>query len=229
MASLDTAQRNYKTNVSNIPWNAQLAKNFKDSNTVNNVTVNTNLPIFNNLVEQQARNFDGAAGRRMAARTKTDEALNLLKNIPLGLDTRISQIDIGGIQNKIKAVDEQIAAEKAKQSKSNELLEIRKEQSAALDKKYSANLHSSWLGLFRPLKDNTHVGLNVASVAFGILALISIAWLGYSYAIAPVAGGAGAAATAGGVLDAVRNAGTEARNMFSNLTGGFRKVKSSYK
>jgi len=227
MASLDTAQQNYKTNVSNIPWNAQLAKNFKDSNTVNNATINANLPIFNNLVEQQARNFDGAASRRITARTKTDEALNLLKNIPLGLDTRISQIDIGGIQNKIKAVDEQIAAEKAKQSKSNELLEIRKEQSAALEKKYSANLHSSWLGLFRPLKDNTHVGLNVASVAFGILALISIAWLSYSYATAPV--NATAAATAGGVLNAVRNASYEARNMFSNLTGGFRKVKSSHK
>lgn len=222
MATLDAAQKNYDANLKNIPWDMQFAKVLKDSNTQSNALVNSNLPIFNNLVEQEARNVNGTANQRQAARNRTDAGINDLKRIPLNIDDRIARIDIGGIQNKIKSVEEQIASERAKQSKSNELLEIRKEQSAALEKKYSSNLHSSWLGLWRPLKDDTHVGLNVASFAFGLLALIAIAYLTYSYISAPASSG-GSITT--NVIPAIQ---TTARNLLSNLSGGFRKVKSSH-
>jgi hypothetical protein len=224
MTSLEAAQRNYSENIKNIPWNNDIARNFDSASQSSNNRINSQLPIFMNNVEQQARNVTGAAAQRNAARSAVDGAINALKNVPLGIDSRIGMIDIGGIQTKINGVEQQIAAEKAKQSKSNELLELRKEQTAVLEKKYSANLHSSWLGLWRPLKDNTHVGLNVASVMFGILALLAIGYLGYMYytSAAPAAAPAGGNAGIAGLI----NAG--AKNFMQNLTGGFRKVKLTH-
>lgn len=225
MTSLEAAQRNYSENIKNIPWDNNIARNFDSARQSTNNRINSQLPIFMNNVEQQARNVTGAVNQRNAARSAVDGAINALKNIPLQIDSRISMIDIGGIQTKINGVEQQIAAERAKQSKSNELLELRKEQTAVLEKKYSANLHSSWLGLWRPLKDNTHVGLNVASVMFGLLALLAIGYLGYLY----YSGSAPAAATSSGGdagIASMINAG--AKNIMRNLTGGFRKVKHAH-
>ena len=224
MTTVSSAQANYDANLKKIPWNTSISNNLSTSLNNNNATINTNLPIFVNLVENEARGASGAASQRSTARQRVDTAINNLKAVPLAIDGYISRIDIGGIQNSIKAVEQQIAAEKSKQSKSNEILELRKEQTAALEKKYSANLHSSWLGLWRPLKDETHVGLNVASVMFGILALLAIGYLGYAFISAP----ATTASSTGGssIPEAVREG---AKNIFAGLTGGFRKVKNSHK
>lgn len=228
MISLETAQRNYDANMKSIPWNADIAKNFRTSNNSVNGTINANLPIYMNLVEQQARNVNGAAAQRSNARSAVDGAINALKGIPLGIDTRIAQIDIGGIQNKIKVVEDAIAAEKSKQKKSEELLEIRKEQTTALEKKYSANLHSSWLGLWRPLKDNTHVGLNVASAMFGLLGLLTIAYLAYTQFVAPVGGASEIASNLVGSSSNLSGFVQEgAKNLMANFRGGFRFLKNS--
>jgi hypothetical protein len=218
MTSLEAAYKNYDENLKNIPWNKPTAQNFQASNTAHNGTINSNLPIYVNLVEQQARNVSGAAGRRNDARSKTDLGINKLKEIPNAIDMRIAKIDIGGIQNKIRVVEEQIEKEKGKQQKANELLEIRKEQSQALVKKYSANLHSSWLGLWRPLKEDTHVGLNVASAMFGLLAILAIGYLVYKFIVTPATSQGGAAAAV-----ALRN---NANNVLSTFSGGFRKLKN---
>ena len=126
MTSLETAQRNYDTNIKNIPWSSQVSKNFAASNSAINGTINAKLPIYVNNVEQQARNVSGIAAQRSNARTAVDMAVNQLKDIPNKIDERIAQIDIGGVQNKIKVVEDQIAEEKGKQGKAQELLEIRK-------------------------------------------------------------------------------------------------------
>jgi hypothetical protein len=200
-----------------IPWNQESTKTYELSRKSHNDVINNNLPILNNLVEQEARNVSGAAQRRREARGAVDLALNSLKALPNQIDGVIRSIDIGGLENAIKTTDERITEEKSKQKKSEELLAIRKEQSETLAKKYSANLHSSWLGLWRPLKENTHVGLNVASVAFGIIAAVFIGFFAYSYFSSPASGGG-----AGDIATNVRNAG----NVFATgLIGGFRKVK----
>jgi hypothetical protein len=223
MISLETAQRNYNENIKRIPWNSEIEKNLINSARNQSTLIDRNLPIFVNQVEQEARNISGVARQRQNARGTIDTALNNLKSIPNAIDGRIAQVDIGGIQNKIKVVESQIGAEKTKQSKSNEFLEIRKEQHEALEKKYAANLHSSWLGLWRPLQDNTHVGLNVASAMFGVLALLTIGYLAYGYfkSGAPAAAAVGAGSdTDIGVM--MRNG---AKNIAAALSGGFRKVK----
>ena len=201
-----------------IPWDSNVSANLSNMNKTQNQILDANLPIYMNLVEQQARGVSGAQGDRNKARAKIDLAINELKSIPNRLDGIIGQFDVAGIQNQIDSIDTQILAEKSKQEKSSELLELRKEQSETLIKKYSSNLHSSWLGLWRPLKENTHVALNVASIVFGLVAAILIGYLGYSHYVAPASGGAG------NLQASVRNSG----NAFMNgLIGGFQKVKRS--
>ncbi len=180
MASLDAAQKNYDDNIKKLPWNSTLQKQYNDLSRNYNATITTNLPRVLNLVEQEARNVTGVAAQRNAARGAVDNALNQIRALGNQISTKISQIDIGGIQNKIRVVEDQIAAETAKQNKAGELIEIRREQAASLEKKYASNYHSSWLGLWRPLKDESRVGLNVASVMFGILALLTIAYMFYT-------------------------------------------------
>jgi hypothetical protein len=220
MTSFEAADKNYQENIKKIPWNADVAKNFSASNKSLNATIDSRLPNFVNMVEQEARGVSGAALQRSAARSAVDSSINSLKNLPNTIDERIAKIDIGGIQNQLRIVEDRIRDEKGKQKQSSTLLEIRKEQTAALIKKYSSNLHSSWLGLWRPLQENTHVGLNVASAFFGILAAALIGYLVYTSYISPAAG------TGGGnsIQTNVRNAGNA---FMSGLIGGFRKVKNT--
>jgi hypothetical protein len=215
MTTLEVAQRNYTENIRRIPWTTELAKQYATQNSINNANFDNSLRVYTSNVEQEVRGVQGVKAMRETAKRNVDTATAGLKNIPNAIDGLISQMDIGGIQNKIRVVEDQIKAEREKQNKSEELLAIRKEQSAALEAKYAANYHSSWLGLWRPLKDNTHVGLNVASVVFGLLALVAISFLVYSNVLVPAVGGAEPSAVEG----------ASGNNLLRALAGGFRKGK----
>ena len=54
---------------------------------------------------------------------------------------------------------------------------IRMEQANALKQKYQGNYHSSWLGIWRPLKDESRTGLFVLSIVLGMIGILSIAYL----------------------------------------------------
>jgi hypothetical protein len=56
------------------------------------------------------------------------------------------------------------------------LFDIRKEQAAALETKYGSNLHTSWLGLWRPLSDQGRTVLAVCAIVFGLIALAMIVY-----------------------------------------------------
>ncbi len=215
MTTLEVAQRNYEENIRRIPWTTELAKQYMTQNSINNANFDNSLRVYTSNVEQEVRGVQGVKEQRETAKRNVDTATAALKNIPNSIDGLIGQMDISTIQNKIQVVEDQIKAEREKQGKSEELLAIRKEQSAALEAKYAANYHSSWLGLWRPLKDNTHMGLNVASVFFGLLAVVAIGFLVYSNVVAPAIGGA----TETGAVEGAGN------NLLRSLTGGFRKGK----
>lgn len=61
--------------------------------------------------------------------------------------------------------------------KSRELEGIRKEQSESLQSKYAGNLHSSWLGLWTPLSDETRVAILVITIALFACAVVILVFL----------------------------------------------------
>jgi hypothetical protein len=57
------------------------------------------------------------------------------------------------------------------------LAAIRKQQADELEKRNVGNFHTSWMGLLRPMKSESQVGLIIAAVGFFVLAI-----LGFYYA-----------------------------------------------
>jgi seryl-tRNA synthetase len=63
------------------------------------------------------------------------------------------------------------------------LAEIRNEQAKTLANRYDAdNYHSSWMGLMRPMREESRVGIIVASFSFIILGILCI-WFAFSIGI----------------------------------------------
>ncbi len=58
-----------------------------------------------------------------------------------------------------------------------ELSKVRQEQVAALEGRDEANYHTSWMGLTRPLKEESRTGLLVAAGFFGVLLLACITYI----------------------------------------------------
>jgi hypothetical protein len=61
--------------------------------------------------------------------------------------------------------------------KARELNALRKEQAAELKIKYGSNYHTSYLGLWRPLADQSQMGLIIASVMFALIAIVSLVFV----------------------------------------------------
>ncbi len=59
------------------------------------------------------------------------------------------------------------------------LNEVRKEQAAELKRKTVGNLHSSWLGLWKPLSDEFRVGLAIFSLGLLMVSFVIVAFLIY--------------------------------------------------
>lgn len=70
--------------------------------------------------------------------------------------------------------------------KNQNLMEVRTAQAAALKEKYASNYHSSWLGLWRPLSSEGQSALIFASIIFGLIALISLFFIGKQFIPASV-------------------------------------------
>jgi hypothetical protein len=86
---------------------------------------------------------------------------------------------------------------KGERSKARELTHLRKEQASALETKYASNLHTSWLGLWRPLSDQSQVGLMIFAILFGAVAIGLFGYLAYTLYGGKLVGGGGAVASSG--------------------------------
>ena len=104
------------------------------------------------------------------------ETIRRTTNEIKGLNTMAAQqIDV--LRRKIEEEKKEVVRLKSEEAESNQLTSLRKEQAAELKQKYASNLHSSWLGLWRPLHEGSYTGLIVASVVFGLIALLSLFFL----------------------------------------------------
>ena len=75
----------------------------------------------------------------------------------------------------IKTLETQVATTKESVKEAETLAALRKEQADELGRKGEGNFHSSWMGLWRPLSEQSRLGLIIATVFFGLVVLILIA------------------------------------------------------
>lgn len=77
-------------------------------------------------------------------------------------------------KNKIEILEARLKTTKQEVQKETTLNDLRKEQAASLANKYESNFHTSWLGLWRPLSDQSFYGLMISSIFFALLAIVGI-------------------------------------------------------
>lgn len=131
-------------------------------------------------------NVNGVANNDSTAMTKRTEAINA---------TNAALVEWGTIDRELKtklntALTEQTAFVATSETlrsqiqeidtelqKKRELEGIRKEQAESLHTKYAGNLHSSWLGLWTPLSDETRVAILVITLALFACAVAIVVFL----------------------------------------------------
>lgn len=149
--------------------------------TVNNARalVNTSLDLVLNQSERAALDLDGAQDQINRAKETIDTKINDIKSATARIDSIIDNLS-----NSTKNVQAQIS----EKLKANELVrtnrdeaksfhEVRMAQVNELKTKNQGNYHSSWLGLWRPLTDDSRTGLFITSIVLGIVALLSIVFI----------------------------------------------------
>ena len=72
--------------------------------------------------------------------------------------------------DSVNSLDASIVGLEKEVEESRVLNELRKEQAFTLQKRTEGNLHSSWMGLWKPLSDEFRVGLAIASIGFILIA-----------------------------------------------------------
>lgn len=187
-------------------------------------------------MESVVRGVSGSVQQLDTSRVSAQQAITSVRNTANDTSRRVGQIFIEPIQKQIEAVKVQIAQEKGVQSKADVIYNLRKEQTAALTNKYAANLHTSWLGLWRPLQDQTRAILATAAVVFGLLTVVIAAYFSFGAirGLAAGRGGGAAAASAattfaagnvGSLTNYINDIGNEANVAIRNFVGGVRSRK----
>lgn len=74
--------------------------------------------------------------------------------------------------SRIKTLETQVTNTNKSVKEAEILSALRKEQADELRRKGDGSLHSSWMGLWRPLSEESRLGLLIATVFFGLAALI---------------------------------------------------------
>lgn len=85
--------------------------------------------------------------------------------------------DTEAVSQDVNTHKETVDQLKHEVTKVESIAEIRKEQAESLKHKYESNLHSSWIGLWRPLQENTRVALAVVSIMFLLICIACAAFL----------------------------------------------------
>ncbi len=167
--------------ASNKEWNFSVASVLNNEVTRAQKTVEDNFLQIRALAPDTVLNVRDGTAKQTQAKMAVQGAIDLIKE---KTKTTMSIVDAilknqetsrGGINRNEEEV------ERLKKEVENErtLAAIRKEQAESLKQKYAGNFHSSWFGLWRPLTEQSRVGLLVCSILFAVVSLVSIGFFIY--------------------------------------------------
>ena len=142
-------------------------------------TVNMNLQTITDRTPAAALNLPNASSDINAAKTSVEANLSRLAQMTNAVDSAIQQVTALGKQSGAAYLDGKAQINELTKEKiqNKTLLDIRKEQAESLKQKYSSDNHSSYLGLWRPLSDDTRFLLQILSLILGLVAMVSAFFL----------------------------------------------------
>jgi hypothetical protein len=179
---------------------------------------NTNKAIPVSQAPSKVLNISGAEAAITQAKSRMEESIQTIRSVANNIanfNSRISSRS-SDINSEIAAAKRALIEQTANVENAQTIADLRSEQSAALRNKYASNLHTSWLGLWRPLAAETRTGLGVAAAAFGVLALLTIVYLAASVV---------STATRGGASNISTTATTISNNMNRLIGGAMKRLR----
>lgn len=96
------------------------------------------------------------------------------------IQTRVNELDSihqamsaenAQVAEQVNMLETQVETTRNAVKEVETLAALRKEQAEELRRKNEGNYHSSWMGLWRPLSDQSRVALLIAAIFFGLIAV----------------------------------------------------------
>jgi hypothetical protein len=165
----------------NKEWNFSVSSVLNNEVTRAQKTAEDNFSQIRSLAPATVLNVRDGQAKQTQAKIAVQGAIDLIKGKTKNVQSIVDTI----IQNRegtmMNINSRQAEIEQLKKDVENErtLAALRKEQADALKAKYVGNFHSSWFGLWRPLTEQSRVGLLITSILFGVVSLISIGFFIY--------------------------------------------------
>lgn len=200
-----------------IPWQPHIEEQYNKGIVALANQYNTNINVLQQNTDGSVLGTPGAQTRFNNAISSIDHAVSQVKNQANAVAEIARRIDNNGIIWQINKTKEKIDAEKKKLNEKQTIVNLRTEQAEALKTKEEGNLHSSWMGLWRPLSDEGRTTVFILSITFGILAIVIFGYLGYTYYLGR--GGGGATVSNTGIPSSSFNSNSNG-NVFSAFGGG---------
>jgi hypothetical protein len=158
-------------------WNTSSDQQYRNELTRITGQFNTNKTILLNRAPAVVLGIQDAQTAVASAKSEIESGISNLQTRDNELKSKLQAMLSENEQSaaRIKMLESQVATTKESVKEADTLAALRKEQSDELRRKGEGNYHSSWMGLWRPLSEQSRLGLIIATVFFGIVALILIA------------------------------------------------------
>jgi hypothetical protein len=145
----------------------------------NQKQVDDNGPTIMGLTQSAVMGISGAQGQIDKAKQAVQQANDALQRDANNLEGKVRDMTtaLQSLRERIEAGKSTETDLKKQLKTTTTLNNLRQEQSEELRKKYTSTFHTSWLGLWRPLKDTTPMGQIVASVVFCLIGVASVVFL----------------------------------------------------
>jgi hypothetical protein len=160
-------------------WNAEIKARTGSTARTAKKQIDDNLPVILDSINGVVMGLPGYQARTDRSKSTVIGGIETMKrttNELKELNGLVAQ-QIETLGRTMEEEKKEVARLKSEAKETDQLTALRKEQAAELKTKYASNLHTSWLGLWRPMREDSYTGLLVASVVFGLIALLSLFFL----------------------------------------------------
>ena len=168
-------------------WNADIEKSYRSQVTDATKQAQDNFSVVMDRTPAAVLNLPGAQDQVNRSKQLIEQAVQSVKQRTRDISNEIDKIaaNKAQIRNDLNVKKEETHVIKRQVHEARELNKLRQEQAAELQRKYGSNLHTSYLGLWRPLAEQSHMGLIVAAAMFALIAIVSIVFIVRDWRSAP--------------------------------------------
>ena len=160
-------------------WNADIEKSYKNQVAAATKQAQDNFSVVMNRTPAAVLNLPGAVENVNRSKRLIEQAVQTVKQRTQDISNEIDKIAArkAQVRNDLNIKKGETHVVKRQVHEARELNKLRQEQAAELQRKYGSNLHTSYLGLWRPLAEQSHMGLIVAAAMFALIAIVSIVFI----------------------------------------------------